>query len=189
MGQLKQLLPYRDSTMLDAVLEAVMESSVDGLIIVANQSVADHLAGRLPSEGCTMVLNENPDSAMLESVQMGLRTLLNSLKPAPDDGVMVLLADQPQITGGVITSCAEAFRLPKKPPGILIATYKGRRAHPTIFRVDVLNEVTDWPPERRLNELAVLHPDLARELPITTVPLPIDVDTPDDYLRLRGDSE
>lgn len=185
MGRLKQLMPYNDATLVDAVLEAVMDSSVDGLVIVANSSVAEHLAGRLPEAGCELVRNDEPSSDMLASVQIGLRSLVTSAELRPSDGVLVVLADQPQITGGVITSCVEAFRLPKHPPGILIATYKGRRGHPAIFRMDVLSQIGDWTPQRRLNELAALHPDQVRELPITTAPMPIDVNTPNDYLRLR----
>jgi len=189
MGQSKQLMPYKDGTVIEAVLAAVTESSVDALVVVANPVVAKYLKGRLPEDGCAMAVNEDPASEMLSSVQIGVRTLIESFGFTPNDGVMVLLADQPQVTGGVITTCVEAFRLPKNPPDILIATYKGRRGHPTIFRMDVLSEFENWPPERRLNELAQLHANQVRELPITIAPMPIDVDTPADYLRLRGDSD
>jgi molybdenum cofactor cytidylyltransferase len=189
MGQPKQLMPYKDGTVIDAVLAAVTESSVDALVVVANPLVAKYLKGRLPEDGCAIAVNEDPASEMLSSVRIGLRTIRGSFDPAPDDGVMVLLADQPQVTGGVITTCVEAFRLPRNPPGILIATYKGRRGHPTVFRMDMISEIENWPPHRRLSELAQLDPDAVRELPITTAPMPIDVDTPVDYLRLRGDSD
>ena len=82
------------------------------------------------------------------------------------------------------TTVAEAYRLPRKPPGILIATYQGRRGHPAIFSVDLLGEIEDWADDRGLNELAQCHSEAVRQWEITTGPMPIDVNTPEDYRRL-----
>ena len=49
----------------------------------------------------------------------------------------------------------------------------------------MLKEIEDWPASRGLNELAHEHPDMVRELPITTAAMPIDVNTPEDYDRLQ----
>lgn len=184
MGKPKQLLPYRDATILESVIESVLESSVDGLGVVANPEVRAFLGDDLP-ERCFVEVNAMPESEMLESVKIGVARVREFFEPVHDDGVMILLADQPQVTGGVITTCAEAFRLPRNPPLILIATYAGRRGHPTIFTVEALREIETWGPERRLNELAHEHLNEVRELPITTAPMPIDVNTPADYERLR----
>jgi molybdenum cofactor cytidylyltransferase len=185
MGRPKQLLPYKDGTILDAVIEAALESSIDGIVVVANPLVAANLEGRLPAEDCALVVNVEPDSEMLRSAQLGLQRLVDRFEAAASDGILILLGDQPQVTGGLITTCAEAFRLPKNPPGILIATYKGRRGHPAIFRVGVMREIETWASDRRLNELAELHPEQVRELPITTAPMPIDVNTQHEYLKLK----
>jgi len=186
MGRLKQLLPFRDRTFVDAVVEAVLESSVDGVCVVANGQVRDFLGDELP-ERFIVAINDRADSEMIESVQIGVDAIRRQFGASGEDGVMVLLCDQPQITGGVITTCAEAWRLPRKNSrGILIATYKGRRGHPAIFATSLLGEIESWDAERRLNELAALHPEAVGELPITTAPMPIDVNTPQDYDRLKG---
>lgn len=184
MGRAKQMLPYGDGTMLDAVIDAVLESSVDGLVIVADPPTERYLGGELP-EDCLVVVNGDPESEMLASAQIGLRCVTAEFSLAPDDGVMVLLGDQPQVGGGTITTCAEAFRLPRRAPDILVARYGSTRGHPTIFSVSMMLEIEDWPDDRGLNELARLHPEAVRELPITACPRPIDVNTPEDYERLR----
>ena len=185
MGRPKQLLPYRDGTIIEAVLDAVLESSVDGLCVVANHQVREFLGEDLP-ERFIIARNDNPESEMIGSVQIGVRAIHKEFEAIDDDGVMILPADQPQISGGVITSCAEAWRLPRKsPPGILIASYRDRRGHPAIFSMTMLKEIEDWPASRGLNELAHEHPDMVRELPITTAAMPIDVNTPEDYDRLQ----
>lgn len=183
MGRPKQMLPYGEGTMLDAVIEAVLESSVDGLVVVANPETAASLEGCLP-EHCTVAVNSDADSGMIASARIGRRRVEVEFAPGPQDGVMVLLADQPQVTGGTITTLVEAYRLPRRTPGILIAVYGGRRGHPTIFAFDLLGEIERWADDLGLNELARRHADAVRELPITTCPMPIDVNTPEDYERL-----
>lgn len=183
MGQLKQLMPFGDGTMLDAVIDAVLESPLDGMVIVANRQVADVVEGRLP-ERCFVALNDDADSEMIASVQLGLECIVRFLKPDAADGAMVLLADQPQVPAGVVATCAETFRLPRRPPGVLIPTYQGRRGHPTIFSIDLLKQIESWSPDKRLSDLARDNPEMVRQLPITLCRMPIDVNTPEDYARL-----
>lgn len=184
MGRCKQLLPYEDGTIIEAVLQAALETTLDGLVIVANPQVERFLRGYLP-EQCFMVVNDDPESEMIESVRIGLRTVKTEFEAAGADGVMVLLGDQPQITGGLVTTCAEAYRLPRKHSGILVATYKRRPGHPTVFSVELLEEIEDWPAGRKLSDLLDEHADVVRRFPITSCPMPMDIDTPDDYDRLK----
>lgn len=186
MGRIKQLLPYRDGTILEAVIDAVLESTVDGVCVVANHAVRDFLGDDLP-ERFIVARNDAAESEMIASIQVGVKAIRDQFEAQDDDGIMILLADQPQITGGIITTCAEAWKLPRKtPPPILIATYRGRRGHPAIFSAALMWEVETWTTDRRLNELARRSPESVRELPITTSPMPIDVNTPEDYERLTG---
>ena len=187
MGMPKLFLQYGEGNILEAVLDGVMESSVDGLVVVANKSIQEFLAGQLPEE-CEVAVNDDPKSEMLTSVQIGFRQVEQSFEPGDEDGLLVLLGDQPEVSAGTITTVAEAYRLPRNPPGILIATYRGRPGHPTVFSVGMLREVMDWTADRRLNELAGLHPDRVRACAITSAPWPIDVNTPDDYERLTDES-
>jgi molybdenum cofactor cytidylyltransferase len=183
MGRLKQLLPFGEGTMLDAVIDAVLESPLDGMVIVANGQVTEVIEGRLP-ERCFVTLNDEARSEMIDSVRIGLDCLEQKLKPDSADGVMILLADQPQVSAGVIATCAETVRLPRKPPEVLIPTYHGRRGHPTIFLISRLKEIELWPADKKLSDLTHDHPEIVRELPITLCPMPIDVNTPEDYARL-----
>jgi molybdenum cofactor cytidylyltransferase len=185
MGKPKQLLHYRDGTILEAVINSVLESTVDGLGIVASPTVRDFLGSDLP-ERCFVAVNADGDSEMIQSIQIGVREMRSVFEPCDDDGIMILPGDQPQISGGVITTCAEAYRLPRRPPDMLIAAYAGRRGHPAIYSFSSLREVESWGPQKGLNELARRYPERVRELPIVTTPMPIDVNTPEDYDRLRG---
>lgn len=185
MGRPKHMLPYGDGSIIEAIIEAVLESSVDALVVVANPLVEEFLRGGLP-ERCFIAINDDTESEMLRSVQVGLACIEEKADPSPDDGVLVLLGDQPEVSGGIITTVAEAYRLPRNPPDILVATYRGRRGHPTLFSVAALRQARDWGDDRRLNELLEERAGGVREIPIVCGPMPIDVNTPEDYDRLQG---
>ncbi|MBK8269967.1 MAG: nucleotidyltransferase family protein [Planctomycetes bacterium] len=184
MGQLKQLMPYGEGTMLDAVMDAILEAPIDGLALVTNSVVAERFEDN-PEDGLFIEINDDEASEMIDSVRIGLDKLDEEFDLAPADGILVLPGDQPEIRGGIIATCAESYRLPRIAPGILIATYKGQRGHPAIFRTELLREIETWDDDRGLNALAKLFANEVRELPITTSAMPIDVNTPEDYERLK----
>jgi len=185
MGQPKQFLPYGDGTIVEAVIDEVLGSSVDGLVVVGNPAVEEYLRGRLP-ERCVVAINDDPSSEMIASARIGHFQAKATFGLGPDDGILLLLGDQPEVGAGVMTTCVEAFRQPRHPPGILITRYGRRRGHPTVFAVRVLSAIEAWSDDRRLNELAEAYLDDVRELPITA-PMPIDVNTPEDYKNLKDD--
>lgn len=184
MGRPKQLMPYGEGTILDAVMDAVLEAPIDAIVLVVNPSIA-HLFTENADEDVLVALNDDPNTEMIDSVRIGLSQIRTDYAPTAGDGIMVLPGDQPEIRAGVIATCAESYRIPRTPPGILVATYKGRRGHPAIFSYRLIREIERWPADRGLNELAKIHADEVRELPITSAPMPIDVNTPEDYDRLR----
>ena len=61
-----------------------------------------------------------------------------------------------------------------------------RASAENLLGAEVLAQIEAWPDDRGLNTLARRHPDAVRELAITTRPMPIDVNTPEDYDRLCG---
>ncbi len=185
MGRPKQLMPYQGGTIIEAIVESVLASSVDGFVVVANPRIAEFMGDALP-ERCFVAVNNDADSQMLDSVKIGEAKIEVEFQPQDEDGVLVLLADQPQVSAGIMTTCVEAYRLPKRHPGILIATYRGRRGHPSIFSVGLLREIQSWDSNRKLSDMSAEHPDAVRELAITTAPMPLDVNTPEDYDRLTG---
>src|SRR5262245_5655214 len=182
MGRMKQLLPYRGRTMVDVVLETAAASDVDGVVVVTNPTVAALLAGRL-SPRCAMAVNEDPQSEMLASVKIGLAEARSTFRLVDDDGLAVLLGDQPEVAVVVIDRVLETYRSAPDPQ-IAIATYDGRRGHPAVFPIGLLVGTAGWPVERRLSDLARLHPERVCEIAVRDVPPPIDVNSPDDYKRL-----
>jgi molybdenum cofactor cytidylyltransferase len=183
MGQPKQLLKFGDSTLIETVISNATHSNLDGLVAVVNPAIAQSLGDRT-DESCDLAVNSNPESQMIESVQLGIHHIADCFAPSPRDGNLILLGDQPQVTTEIIDRCLDAFRsLPDK--GIVIATYAGHRGHPTIFSFKLISEILTWGGDRRLNELAELHASRVRELALPGA-APVDVNTPDDYRDLSA---
>jgi molybdenum cofactor cytidylyltransferase len=190
MGRAKQLLPYRGATVLEAVVASARAAGLDGLMMVTNLHVHEALAGRLTGD-VHVVINPDAESEMLASVQCAVRAFASGdienggdeprRSYTGEDACLVLLGDQPQVTGEAISACAVAYR--SAPGGIVIATYNGRRGHPAVFALSLMHEAINWGPERRLNELARQHAALVREIPIAAG-APLDINTPEDYERL-----
>lgn len=178
MGQLKQLLPFRGSTMMETVIATAVSSTVDGVVVVVNDDVRP-VAERHSSERCRIAVNPDPNSDMLTSVQIGWQTATQTIGLSPDDGIMLLPADQPGIAVEAINDVRAIYRSLKSTMGV-IATYGSRRGHPAIYPTNWIDETLGWPSGRGLNELNKLHSSALIIAP-QAGPMPLDVNTPDDY--------
>ena len=72
MGTQKLLLPFGEKTIIETVIDNILQSGVDGIMVVLG---ADHdrirkIVDPLPVEVC---FNENHESGMLSSVMCGFR--------------------------------------------------------------------------------------------------------------------
>lgn len=178
MGQLKQLLPFRGSTMMATVIATAVGSALDGVVVVVNEDVRP-VAERYASGHCRIKVNPDPDSDMLASIQIGWQTATQAFGLSSDDGIMLLPADQPGITVDVINEVRAIYQSLKATTGV-IATYGSRRAHPAIYPSKWIDETIGWPSGLGLNQLAERH-EVDVVMAPQAGPLPVDVNTPDDY--------
>lgn len=181
MGQLKQLLPFRSSTMMETVIATAVNSEVDGVVVVVNEDVR-LVAERHASERCRIAINPDPDSDMLKSIQIGWRNALSESGLMEDDGIMILPADQPEIAVDAISDVICVYQ-GRDPVHAVVATYGMKSGHPAIYPSAWIAETLAWPPGLGLNELANRH--ARRVIPAPQAgPLPLDVNTPDDFARV-----
>ena len=92
MGEIKQLLPWKNSTLLEYSIQQLNQSSIDHLVVVlgANEEIICENANLHTAE---VVLNPDWEKGMATSIATGLRYLL---KKAPDiQSVLIALSDQP----------------------------------------------------------------------------------------------
>ncbi|MBM2621027.1 nucleotidyltransferase family protein [Actinoplanes sp. LDG1-06] len=173
LGEAKQLLPYRGRTLLDATLDVARACGFDQLLVTLGGS-AGEIHRRVDLSGCTVVQNPGYSSGCGSSISTAMASVRES-------ALILLLGDQPGISAATVRSLLPA------PTPMAVCRYDNGLGHPFLFR------------EPTFPELSALHGDKAvwkvlHEGPyeVTEVrvdgPVPIDVDTRDDYDRLLADS-
>lgn len=180
MGTLKQLLPFGEGTMLEAVLDAFLRSRVDEIVVVLGHrweevaEVVRRKASGSSRANVRIAINERYQDEMLSSVQCGVRAL-----SADAEAFLVALGDQPLITPRIVSRLIEVF-VRERPP-IVIPTYCGKRGHPVLFDAALRSDILALGRNSTLKEIVERHADVVRELPCEEEGIVRDVDEPSEY--------
>lgn len=127
MGAQKLLLPFCDGTMIERVLDNVLNGCPDGLLLVASQAVLPAVARYASARVCILV-NEHPEWGQSASLRLGLSAL------SDDEDFFVALGDMPRVEGAQIRWYAERFR-DMKPGYTALAPWRDARpGHPVFFK-------------------------------------------------------
>ncbi len=177
MGRSKQLLPFEDRTILETVIDHIIQSAVDETLVVlgANREEIEEIITDLPVKN---VYNPRFKEGMLSSVQKGFASL-----PEEAEAVLVFLGDQPMIPSFVIDQIVRAYRSSDK--GIVLPVYDQKRGHPVCIQTKYRQEVADLDPEIGLRELIHNHPEDILEVELDSSSILEDIDTPKDYQKLK----
>jgi molybdenum cofactor cytidylyltransferase len=178
MGTPKQLLPYGDKTIIEAVIDHMTHSRLDGVLVVlgAHREKIEKIIAGLPVK---TVYNPRYEEGMLSSVQTGFSSL-----PKDARAVLVFLGDQPMVPSSVIDRIIETYRSGEK--GIVLPVFGGTRGHPVLIDTKYSQEVAALDPEIGLRELIHNHPEDIMEVDADTPTIIEDIDTPEDYNKLKN---
>jgi molybdenum cofactor cytidylyltransferase len=189
MGRPKLLMPLDGRPLLLHTIEAWRRSRVDQVLVVVRPGDGA-LADVVGSTGAVLVVPENPPPDMKASIQAALRHIERYQAPEPRDAFLVAPADMPRLSPAVINRLIDKH-FSSGEASILVPTLAGRRGHPVLFPWQFAAEVHGLPAEAGLNAIVegrdahlVACEDLvaADEYPFA------DIDTPEDFRRLRGES-
>ncbi|MFP5222445.1 MAG: NTP transferase domain-containing protein [Acidobacteriota bacterium] len=112
-----------------------------------------------------------------DSLKAGIRAL-----PPGLDGAMVLLGDMPQVTPELVAKLALAFN----PGHFLVPRCGGRRGNPVIIPAQWFDKVLELEGDTGARPL-LIRPDAPVDyLDVDDPAVLADVDTPEDYSRLRN---
>lgn len=180
MGKPKLLLPWREQTILDAVLAAWNASHVDRILVVAGE-LAGRYAPIVTRYGAELVVPKPPPAEMIESVQAGLRAVGFEEGPA-DTAWLVAPADQPCLSPELINRLLEHHD--PNSPAVLLPTDGSSRGHPVLFPAEAASAALRLESGRTLRDVVARF--AVREVAWADSRAWADVDTPADYRRLLG---
>lgn len=179
MGRPKMILPWGETTVIGRVASVLLASSVKEVIVVTG---GDRDKVEFALRGLTVRTIHNPDYAngeMICTLQVGLRTLDNEV-----DAVLVVLGDQPQIERSVIETVIAAFEQGRK---LVVPSYQMRRGHPWLVARSLWDDLLQLQPPDTLRDFLNNHTNDLQYVNVDTPSIHQDLDTPEDYRRLRPD--
>ena len=168
MGQPKQLLPYGDNTLLGAVIDTAIASRLKRVVVVVG-SYGETIVEALHGTDVQFLTNPDPDEGNLSS----LLVASHEVAPAP---ILLLMGDMPGLSAAVIDAHLDAHA--ESPAWLRVTDYSDGRGHPLMLSAALVAELDDLQGPKVLWKL--LADERARSLPIDE-PMPVDVDTPEDY--------
>jgi len=173
MGQPKLLLPYGETTIIEAVIREAIQSEVNHTVIVLG-SENENISKQISNYPLIITENREFHLGMLSSIQCGLRAV-----PDNTDAVLLLLGDQPMIPASVINDVIKAYKQTDK--GIVIAAHNGKRGHPILFDMKYKQKVEQLDSDQSLHDFTRKHPDDIHETEVETPVILRDIDTINDY--------
>jgi molybdenum cofactor cytidylyltransferase len=170
LGRPKQLLPYREGTLLGHVVDVARTCSFDQLV-VALGGAAEEVRANVDLDGAAVVVNDAYGTGCSSSIAAALRTV-----DPRCDVLVLMLGDQPGVTAATVA----ALLAGRGDAPLAVCRYDDGRGHPIAFA------------QRTFGALADLHGDKgvwrlldqrANEVVEVTVDgaIPLDVDTEEDY--------
>jgi len=175
VGQQKQLLAYRGTTLLGEAVAQAEASSLDRVIVVLG-AAADDVEATLTPERATIAYNPDYQRGNLSSLKVGV------VAAGDHDAIVHLVGDMPGVGASLIDLVVDAWNQDRRP--LAVTRYRDRVAHPfvlaaaTTSRLDQLREPKAiWRLIRDSDPADVLEVEAGHDAPI-------DVDTREDYERL-----
>jgi molybdenum cofactor cytidylyltransferase len=175
MGRSKQLLPLGPSPVIRHCLDRIVASGLRDIVVVLGADL-DGMAGAISGMPVRTVVNADPRSDMAGSVRLGLR----QIDPA-STGVLICLADHPLVLSGTIKGLVNVHH--SGPDRILIPLYHGRRGHPTLFPRKAIDDIFI---AETLRDVIASRADSVRTVDVDDEGVVLDLDTPEDYERIKG---
>jgi molybdenum cofactor cytidylyltransferase len=173
LGQPKQLLPYRDTTLLDATIQVATACGFDQLLVTvggASKAVQDVV----DLSGVEVVVNQEFATGCSSSISAAIGAV-----DERTDGLVLMLGDQPGVAPDAVRRLiAEAAESP-----LGVCRYSDGRGHPFWFHRDVFDDLRSLHGDKAVWKLLESGRYDVAEVEIDG-PVPLDVDSWDDYQAL-----
>jgi molybdenum cofactor cytidylyltransferase len=172
MGRPKALLPYREGTFLEHLIEVTRhpQIGVTRVVLGAGAEVIRTIAKLDPS---MVVLNPKWEQGQLSSICAGLR----SLEGIDTDGMVLCPVDHPLVSARLVGELVDRFYGDGKT--VVIPTFRGRRGHPVIFSNALYAELLAAPADMGARAVVWAHAADLLEVPTDEEGVVLNLNDPD----------
>jgi molybdenum cofactor cytidylyltransferase len=179
MGRDKALLPWRGATFLETAMRALADTELTIVVAGAN---ADALTPLVNAAGAYLVQNPRPELGQFSSLRIGLREVLNRGR----DAAIITLVDRPGPDRKTVARLQQEFL--NSPPDIwaVVPQFDGRHGHPFVAGREMMEVFLRAPADTTAREVEHAHQAHIRYLDVDDPLVVCNVDTPEDYQRIRN---
>ncbi|NQW24539.1 MAG: nucleotidyltransferase family protein [SAR202 cluster bacterium] len=177
MGQLKALLPWRNTTLLEHQLRSLLDAGVQQIVVVLGHD-ADRLKPIVDSvDGASWVLNPDYLAGKTTSLKSGVGAVTG--QQASD--VLLLNVDQPRNADTVRTLLDRHVASANR---ITIPTHGGKGGHPIFISAELLPELAAIDEESQgLKAVVRRHAEATERYEVDDPTVLWDLNTPEQYQK------
>lgn len=172
-GQVKQLLPWGDTTFVGHVVRVAQQAQVFDIVVVTGNRRED-VTSAIADAGVRTAHNPDWASGRASSVRVGIGALDKRI-----GGAIFINADQPFLTAQVLDQILNTFFETGAP--IVVPTYKGKTGSPVLFARELFDELNGLRGEQGGRDLMQNYSAQLVKVEIEDVRAGMDLDTPEDY--------
>ena len=177
MGQAKLLMPVGGRAIVRYVVERVLAGGVDSVWVVTGPDV-EPIEAALAGIDVQIAVNPVPEEGQAGSVRAGIAAL-----PASVDAALIALGDQPLLAPSIIPALLAARRT--SPKLIVAPRYRDGQGNPVLFKREIFPELLRLTGDQGARPIIQKEPAHVEWVDLD-LPMPPDVDTPDDYEKIRA---
>ena len=180
MGSNKMLFELEGESVLRGAARRALAAGVSPLLVVLGHK-ADRAKQELAGLPCQVVINPNYEQGINSSLKTGV-----SAVPAEAQAALVMLADMPFVTPEMLAGLIARYQSSAAP--LVISDYEGVNAPPMLYDRSLFGELLAMTGEGCGRQVVKRHRDEAEVLAWPASAL-ADLDVPEDYERVRSNSE
>ncbi len=191
MGREKALLPWPPvadgmiavNTFLGAWID-LLKYDTDLVIVVAGHNKAQ-IEPIVNEHAAFLVENEKPERGQFSSLRIGVQDVLSRGR----DAAIIALVDRPPVVPGTVHQLKHAFL--SSPPevwAVIPETKRGEEVvhgHPVVIGRDMIESFLRAPADSTARDVEHSYQQHVRYMPISDPRIAININTPEDYDRLR----
>jgi CTP:molybdopterin cytidylyltransferase MocA len=178
LGRPKQLAELGGRPLLEHVLRALEGAPVDAVVVALGAHAAEVRARVDLGRAVPLVVGD-----WAKGMGHVLASALARYSPARGHrATVVLLGDQPLVSGGSVARLVDAWRAGAGP--VVTATYGGRPGHPKLFDHRLLPELLRLDGDAGARDLLAAHPEWVHAVEVGGLGSDADVDVEADLRRV-----